>query len=1096
MAGSAPAATKAQQVPSTQWVGLDAGQPLAFAQQWLWFFDRLMPGCAAYNVPWAFRLTGRLDASLLERSVREVIRRHEALRTAIIANGGRPYQVIVPDPPFRLMLCDLTRIPADRRGEEAARRMAEAAARPIDLGHGSLVRADLWRLGPEEHLLLFTIHHIACDGWSLSVLFREIATLYAAFGRGETSPLPELPLQYVDYAIRQRREVQGEALGEQVAYWRERLDGLHPLELPTNRPRPAVQAYRGARRALRLPLELADKVRALGAAEGATLYMTMMAAFLALLHRYSGQDDIAVGSPIAGRPRRELHPLIGCFINMIVLRTDISGDPPFRELLRRARGSALGAFKHQELPFGRLVEELRPAREPGRQPLFDVMFDFYKAPTWRPSLPEVEIAPYWVDNGTSKYDLTLTVIEDEAGLTCDMEFDSALYDPATAVRMLAHFRNLLEAAVAVPEMRVSQLPMLSEAECHQALVAWNNTSRTDGPRDRCVHALFEDQAKRTPNAVAVSDGDSVLTYAELNQRAQRLARRLRALGVGPESLVGLCLGRSVELVVGLLGILKSGGAYVPLDPAQPKGRLALMVDDGRIPVVVTEPALADSIAAFGMQIVFTDADELGNEAHQAGDGAASPANLAYVIFTSGSTGKPKGVQVGHRALTNFLLAMRSRFEMTERDALLAITSLSFDIAGLELYLPLIQGARVELANRDEALDGSRLARRLRDSGARFLQATPATWRLLLDGGWTGAPGLTMLCGGEPLPRDLSDRLLDKGAALWNLYGPTETTIWSAAGRVLPGDPITIGRPIDNTQLYVLDSHLQPVPVGAVGELYIGGAGLARGYLNKPGLTAERFVGDPFSTTPGARMYRTGDRARYCDDGRIECLGRMDDQVKIRGFRIELGDVEAALRRYPGVHQAAVVVRDGPGGDKRLIAYVASHSGRAEPRALREFLREWLPAYMLPSSFVPLDALPLTIGGKIDRRALPAPREAPPSPEREDAAAPRTAVERAIADAYRHVLGVQQVLLHDSLIDLGGHSLQTIEIIALLEARVGLRPNPRDLLLQTVGQLAADCERMLARTHVARGRTVRFVRRVLGALRASALSGLGSSKRGA
>jgi amino acid adenylation domain-containing protein len=1063
---------KALPLPPIEPVAADRRRPVSFAQQRLWLVDQLMPGSAAYNVPTAFRLTGPLNVTVLERSFREVVRRHEALRTGITTMEGQLVQTILPDRPFSLAVVDLSGLPADSRAAECQRRIGEEAHRPFDLEHGPLLRAGLLRLGPEEHALLLTIHHIASDGWSMGILYHEVATLYAAFARGGPSPLPELPIQYPDYAVWQRRWMQGEALQDQLDYWKQKLDGLaQGLELPTDRPRPAVPAFQGARPSIELPSRLAEGLRTLGRHEGTTLFMTSLAAFQALLHRYTGQRDIAVGSPIAGRTRRELHKLIGCFINMIVLRADLSGDPTFRELLRRVREVAVGAYAHQDLPFERLVEELQGARGPGRHPLFQVMFALHKAPTWGPGLPGVEITPLKVDNGTAKYDLTLTMIETEAGLTCDLEYDTELFDAATAARMMEHFQLLLEAAVADPDRRLSELPILTEAERHQLLVGWNDT-RCDYPTDRSVPDLFREQAARTPDAVAVASKDQALSYAALNARTNRLAHRLRALGVGPESLVGLCVGRSPAMVVGLLGILKAGGAYVPLDPELPKGRLALMLDDAQVGVVVTETALRDALAAVGAPVaeLVLDGEDPGAWSDEDPGVTVAPENLAYVIYTSGSTGKPKGVQVTHGALTNFLLSMRARFPMTARDTLLAITTLSFDIAGLEIYLPLIQGARVELAGRDEALDGAWLARRLVESSATFLQATPPTWRLLLEGGWPGTPGLTMLCGGEALPRDLADRLHGRGAALWNLYGPTETTIWSSAARVENGEgPVTIGRPIANTQMYVLDAHLRPVPVGVVGDLFIGGAGLARGYLGRPNLSAEKFIPDPFGGQPGARLYRTGDRARYRADREIEFLGRVDDQVKIRGFRIEPGEIESALRRYPAVSQAAVLVREDPIAGKRLVAFVAPHPGQTPAaRDLRNFLRDRLPAYMIPSSFTLLEALPLTFSGKIDRRALPDPRPAP-LPTAQETASPHTPIECAISEVFREILGVDPVYLHDSFIDLGGHSLQSVEAITRLEQRIGLRLTPRELLLQTLGQLALTCEEHLALARTTRPR---------------------------
>ncbi|HKV11036.1 MAG TPA: amino acid adenylation domain-containing protein, partial [Thermoanaerobaculia bacterium] len=974
-------------------VSRDRDLPLSFAQQRLWFLDRLMPGNPFYNLAGGVRLTGPLDVVLLRQSLQEVVRRHETLRTGFAEVEGSPVQKIVPGLALEIPVLDLSDLPS-----EVHRIARDQARAPFDLTRPGLLRVALLRLGDDEHVLLWAIHHIVSDAWSNAVLMGEVAALYV--GR----PLPELEIQYADFAVWQRQWLSGETLERQLAYWRERLAGAPVVELPTDRPRPAVQTFRGATHRVTYGKPLLDGLTALARQRDASLFMALLAAFDVLLCRFTGQEDVVVGSPIANRTRPELERLIGFFVNTLVLRIDSTGDPAFPDLLARVKEVALSAFAHQDLPFEQLVEELQPRRDLSRNPLFQVMFNLLNAPPPRAEVSAgLEMSALPAGEGAALFDLQAYVTETPEGLRLAWEHNTDLFDRATIERLSRSFETLLSGIVASPEARLWDLPLLSAEERNQLLLHWNDTA-APVPQPGTIHALFEAQAERTPEAVALVFEEETLTYAELNAQANRAAHHLRSLGVGPDVLVALRLERSVPAVVAVLAVLKAGGAYLPLDPAHPAERLAFLLEDSGAALELTD---------------LEEAEDASNPTPLAG-----PGHLAYVIYTSGSTGRPKGVQVTHGAVVNFLASMARQPGMAAGDVLLAVTTLSFDIAGLELLLPLAVGGQVVLAPRETALDGARLAASLEAHGVTVLQATPATWRLLLAAGWEGNRDLTALCGGEALPRDLARELLPRVGELWNVYGPTETTIWSSIHRVAEADAIPIGLPIANTSIHLLDRRMEPVPLGVSGELLIGGAGLARGYLNRPDLTAERFVPDPFSS--GERLYRTGDLARRLPGGEIEFLGRADHQVKIRGFRVEPGEIEAALAEDPAVRQAVVVLREDAPGDQRLVAYVVWEEAGDVAR-LRDLLKSRLPAYMVPSAFVELSALPLTPSGKVDRRALPQ-----PDAGRVDEAAfvaPRTPTEAALAGIWADVLGGERIGVHDDFFDRGGHSLLATQVAA-------------------------------------------------------------------
>ncbi len=1042
------------------------GYPVSYAQERLWFLDQLAPGQATYNMPAAVELSGRLDEGALRRSLAEIVRRHEALRTTIVTVEGQPLQVIAPQLSLTLSVADLSALEAEGQMQEVERLVTVEALRPFDLAQGPLFRVGLLRLGAERHVLLFNVHHIVFDEWSAGVFLHELGALYEAFAAGKPSPLAELPIQYVDFALWQREWLQGETLAALLAYWREQLEGAPAmLELPTDRPRPAVQRFVGGEERLGLAAGLATRLRELSRRAGTTLFMVLVAAFKALLHRYTGQQDVVIGLFIANRNRSEIEGLIGFFVNTLVMRTAVSGDETCEALLERVREVTLGAYGHQDLPFEKLVEELRPERNLSHNPLFQVVFVLQNAPVDELRLPGLTLRPLAIERGTARFDLTLNVWEAGAELDGVLEYNSDLYDAATVRRMIGHYAVLLAGIVADPARRVANLPLLTEGERHELLRLWNET-QVAYEEEACLHELFAAQAAQVPDTVAVADGMQTVTYGALEERANRLAHHLRELGVALETLVGVYSERTVEMVVGLLGILKAGGAYLPLDPTYPAERLAFMLTDAGAGVLLTQERYAAELAAIGGQgvrLVCLDGEggALAGWPTTTPQRVAGVDNLAYVIYTSGSTGRPKGVQILHRAVVNFLEAMRRRVGLNGHDVLLSVTTLSFDISVLELFLPLAVGGRVELAGRALAMDGLALPARLAACGATVMQATPTTWRLLLGAGWQGERRLRLLCGGEALPRALADELLVRGASVWNLYGPTETTVWSAVWQVEAGGTVRIGRPIGNTQLYVLDERGQPAPLGVPGVLYIDGAGLARGYLGQPELTAERFVPDPLGGQAGGRLYDTGDLVRYRPDGNLEFLGRMDHQVKVRGYRIELGEVETALEGHPATDKAVVVAREDEPGDRRLVAYVVARDGVALPAGeLRAHVRQSLPEYMVPAWFMVLERLPLTPSGKVDRRALPAPEGSRPALEAAFVA-PRTPAEETLAGIWAEVLRLDAVGVHDDFFELGGDSIISIRVIAKAN-QAGLALTPMQLFLhRTVAELVAAAGETLA-----------------------------------
>ena len=1018
----APAAPAKATIPKT----CDDGPcPLSYSQERLWLLDQLDPDSAAYNLAWALRIHGALDLPALRKALDELVVRQSALRTVIRQIESNPFQFILPSRPVELTLHDLTGDP----GEQNVRRVLTAESRrPFDLANDQMLRAALLELVPNDHVLLLTVHHVAADGWSRGILLRELSALYTAFANGKGPSLPELPVQYADFANWQRQGSETGSMETQISFWEQQLKGTSgSLDIPADHQRPPEQSYRGAKVIRALSDDVAIGLRALCKKEQVTPFMALLVILQVLLHRYTGESDIAIGTPVANRTRVETEGLIGCFVNTVVMRTDSSGEPTVRELLRRAREVALGAFAHQEVPFEKVLDALQPPRWRNRSPIFQVMMALHNAPNENLLLANLRAEIVEVETGTTPFDLFLEIVERPVGMALKLSYCTDLFEPDTASRLLGHFETLLRGAIQNPNLPVSQLPLLTDAETQKLLVDWNET-RTEYPLS-CPYQLFEAQAARTPDAAAIVQEGRRWSYAELNQHSDRIARHLRALGVAPGALVVICVERSLELLAGLLGIWKAGGAYLPLDPAYPQQRLSFILQDAGPTVVLTEAHLRGMFDESGVPVAILS-ECLAGEPSNPNVQTIPPSldDLAYVIYTSGSTGKPKGVAIRHRSVTNLVNSFCTLLKPGTRDVILATTTISFDIAGLELYVPLSVGACVAMVSRELATDGLGLAKNVEQVGATIIQATPATWQMLLDAGWTGHDGLKILCGGEALPEPLAKRLMQQGE-VWNVYGPTETTIWSTVARVAEGDGcVPIGRPLDNTDLYVLDKQRQLVPIGVPGELYIGGDGLAQGYWHRPDLTAEKFVPHPFSAVPGSRLYRTGDSVRYMRDGNVEYLGRIDNQVKIRGFRIELGEVESVLGGHAAVRQCAVVAREDVPGDKRLVGYVELREGKAPSSAdLRAHLKQELPDYMVPALFVVMEKLPLTPNGKIDRKALPAPDERPVDVHGEYIA-PRDAVEQALANIWAKTLGVKRVGLHDDFFALGGHSLAAVRLL--------------------------------------------------------------------
>ncbi len=1031
--------------------------PASFAQQRLWFLDQLIPGASLYNVPMLFSLQGKLNLPALEQSFNEIVRRHEVLRTTFDTVEGQLVQVIAPKLKLSLPLVNLQQFPASARETEALRIVWQEIQQPFNLSEGPLLRLLLLQLDEMQYILLIGLHHIVFDEWSTGVLIQELGALYTAYSEGKPAALPELSIQYADFAYWQREWLQGEVLERQLSYWQRQLKDISVLQLPCDRPRPPLQSYRGAIQLFELQQSLLEGLEGLSQQEGVSLFMTLLAAFQTLLYRYTGQLNIAVGSPIANRNRSELEYLIGFFVNTLVFRADLSGHPTFRELLGRVREVTLGAYAHQDLPFEKLVEELQPDRNLSHNPLFQVVFALQNTPMAQLELPGLTLSSLNFETKTTRFDLELYLWkysenfrslwgkgwQQAEGLRGVVVYNTDLFEPATIARLRQHFQTLLEGIVANSDARVADLPVLTALERQQVLIEWNNT-QTDYPADQCIHQLFEAQVKQAPNAITVRFAAQQFTYQELNQGSNQLAHYLRKLGVGPDSLVGLCIERSAVAVAGMLGILKAGAAYVPLDPTYPPERLHWMLADAQVSVVLTQQRSAEPLAACGAKVICLEQEwsEIAQECEDNPVNLTTADHLAYVIYTSGSTGKPKGVAVPHRAV-NRLVCNSNYVKLGASDNVAQVAHLAFDAATFEIWGALLNGAQLVGIPWDVALSPPEFVTQIRQQAISVLFLTTALFNQIASAVPDAFRSLKYLLFGGEIAEPMRVRaVLQQGPPqhLLHVYGPTENTTFSSWYEVQAvaedATTIPVGRAIANTQIYLLDADLNPVPIGVPGEIYLGGDGLARSYLNRPELTAARFVPNPFSCQARDRLYRTGDLARYQPNGNLEFLGRLDAQIKLRGFRIELGEIETVLSQHPVVREAVVVVRE-IAGDRQLVAYIVADQTPIA-RDLRNFLQSKLPDYMVPAAFVVLEALPLTPNGKIDRRALPvAVLSDAIAPE----TTPRTSVEATLVDIWSRILG-RRVGVNDNFFELGGHSLLATQVISrirnALQVEVPLR----------------------------------------------------------
>ncbi len=1061
------AAEAASAEPPIVAVDRSAKLALSFAQQRLWLIDQIEPGNPSYNISAAFRLEGDFRVPALAAALSEIIRRHEVLRTTFPESGGDPEQAIGPPTPLHLPVVDLRGLPPAVRRSETERLVLEDAYRPFDLVAGPLMRTHFLLREAEEGVIFFSMHHIISDGWSVGILIQEVAELYRIYSSGGVSPLEDLAIQYVDFAHWQQEWLQGEVLEQEISYWRDRLAGAPPiLTLPIDRPRVSVASPRGANRDVKLPAELSRRLETFSQQQNATPFMTLMAAFHVLLGRYSGQTDVSVGTPIAGRTRVEVERLIGFFVNALVIRSDQSGSLGFRDFLRQVRGHILEAYQHQHLPFEKLVAALEPERTMSHAPLFQVVFSLQNLPQADLELEGLSISQEPIEVQLAKFDLSLTLTVGSEGLEGGMEYNIGLFDETTIVRMLDHYEVLLEGLVADPERAMSSVPLLRHSERHQLAAEWNDTVSTY-PQEGCIHQLFELWARRTPQAPAVEAGDgSVVSYGEMESLANRLAHCLRRSGVGPEARVGVCVEDSPLRWVAVLAVLKAGGAYVPLDPGYPDERLGFLLKDSGALAVLAEETLKERLRKLsGDSVEVLALGDLSVESSAAPPPEMSWRNSAYMIYTSGSTGRPKGALLEHRGLVNLILESNRLFEVSSGSRVLQFASFSFDVSVWEAFMALSAGATLVLGAREAFFSGQDPETVLRQRAAEIALLPASLLRTVQPA--APLPRLkTVVAVGEWCAPEAVAGWAREGRLFFNGYGPAEVTVTTTAYRAREGEHFVsgppIGRPLAHAQVHVLSRRLASAPVGASGELYLGGIGVGRGYLGRRGLTAERFVPDLFNRQPGARLYRTGDRVRWLASGNLEFVGRVDQQVKIRGFRIEPREIESVLGSHPGVDAAVVVPWEDGGGDRRLVAYVVAQQGNGNPAVgegeLRPFLWERLPEYMVPWAFVPLEELPRTPNGKIDLKALPNPAR---GSDESQYIAPRSEVEEQVAEIWSQILGIAKVGAEDNFFTLGGHSLLATQVVSRIREIYSVELPLRDLFESpTVASTAESIEAVL------------------------------------
>jgi amino acid adenylation domain-containing protein/non-ribosomal peptide synthase protein (TIGR01720 family) len=1029
--------------------------PLSFAQQRMWFIYQMDQQNSAYNEALTIRLTGRLNIDILEQTINAIIQRHESLRTTFPMVEGKPIQKIAPSLKIKLLVINLKDISQDQIDKQ----IIEELQKPFDLTQAPLLRCTLFDLGYENYILVNVFHHIIIDGWSKGILFKELSEFYQAFLSNSTVDLPELAIQYADFAVWQRQWLQGEILENQLNYWKKQLTAAPPLlELPTDKPRPANPNFRGHSISFQINSELTEKLKLLSQKSGATLFMTLLAALNTLLFRYSGQNDILIGTPTANRNRQEIEPLIGFFVNTLVLRNSLEGNPAFSGLLQQARNVVLEAYANQDVPFEQVVDGLEIERSLSYNPLFQVMFALQNAPLNALELPHLKAQYLAVKHQRIKFDLSLILeeIETEQGSYLEgfWEYDSHLFTDERITRMVGHFQTLLKGIVANPQQTVRELPLLTESEKQQLLVEWNQTQQ-DYPQNLCIHQLFEAWVEQTPDAIALIFKGEQLTYRELNSKANQLANYLQTLGVKPETLVGICIEPSLEMIVGILGILKAAGAYVPIDPTYPSERIAYMLDDSQLAVLLTQEKLVTSLPQHQAQVICLDSDwkEISTESKSSPITSLTPENLAYVIYTSGSTGKPKGVLVAHRGLCNLSQAQIKLFDVQPDSCVLQFASISFDASIWEIVMALCAGARLYLGTREELQPGQPLLQLLQEQEITHLTLVPSALTALSS---ENLPALqNIIVAGEPCPPSLVIQWAS-GRRFFNAYGPTESTVCATVAQCFEDmDVLPIGRPIANTKIYILDRYLQPVPIGVPGELHLASVGLAKGYLNRPELTDSKFITNPFSEKSSDRLYKTGDLVRYGNDGQIEFVGRIDDQVKIRGFRIELGEIESVLNQHSQVKDGIVIVREDELKTKRLYGYFIPKTEALTSQEFRQFIQDRLPDYMIPAFLISLESFPLTPNGKVDRRALPIPEINPN--QLENYVTPSTKNEQILAQIWQEVLGLKTISINDNFFELGGDSILAIQIIAKANQE-GLEITPKQLFgYQTIAQLAILAE---------------------------------------